>query len=280
MKASWATGLAIGVGGTLALGPLVAEALTLPRWEVGVGVAALNLPDYRGSDERRGFVSPLPYLVYRGDTFKADREGARVELFGSSDVHLDFYLGGNLPVSSSRNQARQGMPGMKGALDLGPALDIRLTEWPDEKLVVKLRLPVSYGFTLGKPGQSLGWQTSPTLNLYTRDFMGWGGWGSSLKTGPLFGSHQRHAYYYDVQEAYATADRPAYKSSGGYSGWQLGAAVNKRFERFSLGAFLRYDNLSGAAFHDSPLVKTRHYAMGGVALIWVLGESAERVKLD
>ncbi len=280
MKRVFQTGMSIVAGGVLAVASMGAQALSLPRWELGLGAASLNLPDYRGSDERRGFVSPVPYLIYRGDTFKADREGTRFELFEGGQAHLDFYIGGSLPVSGQRNQARAGMPGLKGALDLGPALDIRLSAMPDEKMVLKLRLPLSYGFTLGKSAQSLGWQTSPTLNLYTRDFMGWGGWGSSLKTGPIYGTQQRHAHYYDVPEAYATAERPAYRSSGGYSGWQLGASVNKRFERFVVAGFVRYDNLSGAAFRDSPLVKTRHYAMGGVALIWVMGESAERVELD
>ena len=48
-----------------------------PLWELGVGVAGLRLPDYRGSDQSRGYVLPLPYIVYRGTWLKADRDGAR-----------------------------------------------------------------------------------------------------------------------------------------------------------------------------------------------------------
>jgi hypothetical protein len=47
----------------------------LPLWEAGVGVAGLSIPDYRGSDERHGYLLPLPYLVYRGDILRMDRKG-------------------------------------------------------------------------------------------------------------------------------------------------------------------------------------------------------------
>ena len=52
-----------------------------PLWEAGLGVGALSFPDYRGSDERQLYPVPVPYFVYRGDFFKADRDGVRGELF-------------------------------------------------------------------------------------------------------------------------------------------------------------------------------------------------------
>ncbi len=269
--------LGVGVGG---VGIRPAAAVELPRWEFGLGAGLVSVPDYRGSDERRRFTVPTPYIVYRGDTIKADREGTRAQLLGSGNVHLDLYLGGSLPVSSSRNKARAGMPGLKGGLDIGPALDIRLSESEDQRVLVKLRVPFSYGFTLAKPRQGLGWQSSPTLNIYTRDAFGLAGWGANVQTGPVFATRQRNAHYYDVPEAYATDTRPAYRSSGGYSGWQVGLSFSKRFERFWVGTFARYDNLSRTAFNDSPLMRTHQYLIGGVALIWVLGESSERVNVD
>lgn len=36
-----------------------------PLWELGIGMSALYLPDYRGSDEAGIFVIPFPYVVYR-----------------------------------------------------------------------------------------------------------------------------------------------------------------------------------------------------------------------
>ena len=47
-----------------------------PLWEFGLGVGGLNVPDYRGSDERRSILFPIPYFVYRGDRLFVDRRGA------------------------------------------------------------------------------------------------------------------------------------------------------------------------------------------------------------
>jgi hypothetical protein len=43
-----------------------------PLWEIGAGMAFLQMPDYRGSDESRFYPLPYPHVVYRGDFFKVD----------------------------------------------------------------------------------------------------------------------------------------------------------------------------------------------------------------
>ena len=43
---------------------------------------------------------------------------------------------------------------------------------------------------------------------------------------------------------------------------------------------MRYDNLSGATFENSPLVRQKDYVAGGIAISWILGESSTRVKVD
>jgi hypothetical protein len=57
-------------------------------------------------------------------------------------------------------------------------------------------------------------------------------------------------------------------------------ALSKRYPKFWVGGFARYDTLRGAAFEESPLVTSRHYAAGGIAISWILGESRERVATD
>jgi hypothetical protein len=44
-----------------------------------------------------------------------------------------------------------------------------------------------------------------------------------------------------------------------------------------MGGFIRYDNLSGAAFDDSPLLETRHSVMGGFAVAWIFKKSSRTV---
>jgi len=259
---------------------LNAAAEERPRWELGVGFGGVSVPDYRGSDERRHYAIPFPYVVYRGDVLKADREGARAELLGSKDFHLDFNMGVSPPVSNQKNQARAGMPSRPAAIELGPALDATLYRSPDDLLKLKFRLPFSYGVTLGSSVGTNGWQTAPKLVMDIRNVLSVEGLTLGLQAGAVFGSRQRFAYYYDVAPQYATADRPTYRANGGYGGMLTMATLGKRFDRFWVGGFARYDNLAGAEFADSPLVKTRHYAVFGLAAAWVIGQSSEMVKVD
>jgi MipA family protein len=83
-----------------------------------------------------------------------------------------------------------------------------------------------------------------------------------------------------VSAADARADRPAYVAEGGFGGMQYLVGVSRRYRSHWVGAFLRYDRLSGARFADSPLVRERHYVAGGFAVSWILGESSTRVVVD
>lgn len=266
------------VAGLLASQPAWAE--LRPRWELGLGIGSAQVPDYRGSDEHGHYTLPFPYLVYRGDVIKADRDGARAQVLGLDGLHLDLNLGLSNPVSSSGNRARAGMPERPTAVEIGPSLDARLYLSEDERVRVRFRVPLSYGITLGSKWGGNGWQTAPRLALDVRDVLGAKGYNWSVQAGPLFASRQRHAWFYDVAPAYATPDRPAYRAKGGYGGMSLTTGLSTRIQRVWVGGFVRYDNLAGAAFADSPLVKTRHYTAFGVAASWVIAQSQEMVDVD
>jgi outer membrane protein len=257
-----------------------AQAEQKPLWELGLGAGVLSVPDYRGSDESHAYLLPLPYVVDRGSVFKADREGARAEFFDNDTLRLTMTLNASVPVNSRRNAARQGMPNLNGSVEFGPAADVHLYLSPDERVHVKLRVPVSYGLTFGNGVGSNGWQTDPHINLDLRDVAGFTGWNLGLLTGPIYGSRRRHAYFYDVAPAYATPDRPAYVAHGGYGGTQFMTSLSKRFDRYWVGAFVRYDSLQGAAFADSPLVRSKSYLAAGIGVSWVLGQSSDMVTLE
>ena len=81
------------------------------------------------------------------------------------------------------------------------------------------------------------------------------GWNLGLFASPAYGDARIHRYFYSVAPAYATPSRPAYDAQAGYNGMEFLAAVSKRFPRFWVGGFVRYDTLAGATFVDSPLVR-------------------------
>lgn len=251
-----------------------------PLWEAGIGVGTVSFPAYRGSDQRQTFVLPTPYFVYRGEFLKADREGVRAELFDSDRVDLTISGALSPPATSDEIRVRAGMPDLRANFEVGPQLNVTLWQTENRNRQLKLLLPVRAAYTLERNPQSLGWVVHPKLNLDLAELSALPGWNVGLQAGPLFGDRKQHRYFYGVDAAYATAERPAYTASGGFAGMQYLIGVSKRYPRHWVGAFVRYDNLNGASFADSPLVRERSYYAAGLAISWILGESSQRVVVD
>lgn len=249
-----------------------------PLWELGAGISALSLPDYRGSDQASVYAIPFPYLIYRGEFLKADRHGIRGTFFGTDRIELNLSLGASLPVNSDDNRARQGMPDLEPMVELGPSLDLNLWRTADRRTRLDLRLPVRTAVTVKGGMDDIGWVFSPRLNLDITDVAGLAGWNMGLLAGPMYGSERNHDYFYTVAPQYATADRPAFDAKGGYAGSQFMMTASKRYPKYWLGAFVRWDSLEGAVFADSPLVKSDDYFAAGVGIAWILGESSTRVE--
>jgi outer membrane scaffolding protein for murein synthesis (MipA/OmpV family) len=276
--------LSIVPAATLSLAGLlaqpVAHAASRPLWEIGAGLSVLSLPDYRGSSVTSVHVLPVPYLVYRGEYLKADQGGLRGLLFDSEWLELNLSLNGTLPTNSGDNPARQGMDELKPTGELGPTADFHLWRSADRKTKLDFRLPVRTSITVESEPKQIGWLFSPNLILDVRDPTGLAGWNLSLQAGPYFNDSEYNAYFYSVSAAEATADRPAYAASGGYSGSQAMFILTKRFPRYWVGGFIRYDLLTGAVIEDSPLVERNHALSAGIAASWVFGKSSRRVEVD
>lgn len=242
-----------------------------PLWEAGIGLAALQLPHYRGSDQSRAWLLPLPYFVYRGDIIKADREGARARLVDAERFVLDFSLAASAPTDSRDNQARRGMPDLAPTLEFGPNMSLLLGRGPQWK--VELRAPLRGAVTLQSKPELIGWIATPNLNLDLK----LGGWNFGVFGGPVLASRGHNGTFYDVAPAYATPTRPIYRAAGGAAGWQLTSGVSRRFGDLWVGAFVKADTLAGAGFVDSPLVRQRQTVAFGVALSWIFAASDRRV---
>ena len=269
--------LAVAVALLAACPASPARAELLPQWEFGVGATAFTLPDYRGSDERRGYLWPLPFLIYRGDKVRVDRQGMRGIFFESDRVQLDFSLYGTPPVDSSKNHARQGMPDLDPTLEIGPLVNITLYRDRPAQDQLDLRLPVRYVVATDFPhAHGAGWVFNPTLALNTRPDLR-GRWNLGVTSGPIFASGKYHQYYYGVDPQFATPERPAYSARGGYSGWMGLVSLSRRYGKLWVGGFARYDSLSGAAFEESPLVRRNFSWMAGIAGAWIFAESDRKV---
>lgn len=257
--------------------PLCAE--QLPLWELGAGAAAISFPDYRGSDERTNYLLPLPYFVYRGEFLKADRQRVRGLFFKSNRAELDVSISGSVPVKSDNNRARRGMPDLDPSLEIGPSLNLKLYDSADTNHTLELRLPLRA--VLASDFHYVKYQGlvfHPQLNLDNRNFLGYHGLNLGLAVGPFFASQRYHQFVYGVDPAFATPERPAYRGRGGYGGTQFIAALSKRFPSYWVGSFIKYDNMTGAAFDDSPLTKSKNGFTAGIGISWVFSESKTRVE--
>ncbi len=259
----------------------IAQAELLPLWEGGIGLAVVDFPDYRGADERTTYAVPLPYVVYRGDKFRIDREGLRGLFFHSDRVELDVSANASIPVRSDNNQARAGMSDLDPTVEIGPTLNVTLHERADKRSKLQLRLPVraviATNFTRAR---GAGFVFQPQLDLSVHDLTPISGWRFGVSAGPLFADRRYHDYYYGVDPAFATPQRPAYRASAGYSGSQLTLSTSRRFPRFWVGAFARFDWLKGAVFSDSPLVRQERAFAAGIAVSYVFARSSTLVEDD
>jgi outer membrane protein len=252
-----------------------------PEWEFGLGPTGLTLPDYRGSDESRGYLLPFPYLIYRGERFRVDRQGVRGIFFESDRIEINLSVNATPPVDSDDNRARQGMPHLDPTIEIGPRVDVRLMSDRVEEWALEFRVPVRAAIATDlSHTKGVGFVLSPHLSLTVRPTIGGAKWNLGAQAGPLFATREYHEYFYGVGQDVATPERPVYQASSGHSGAYALVSLSRRFPRFWLGAFARYDALKNAVFEDSPLVRRDYAFMAGIALAWVFAESSKKVEID
>jgi outer membrane scaffolding protein for murein synthesis (MipA/OmpV family) len=249
-----------------------------PLWEIGVGLVLLQMPDYRGSDEDRLYLLPYPYAVYRGDIFKIDENHITGQIFKTDKVLLDVSIFGSVPVNSSNNSARAGMPDLDPTFELGPALKIKLWSEKEYRSKLELILPLRAFFSTDFSSvRHEGWVFSPRINFVKNDLIPEIGLNLGISAGPMFADSGYHAYFYTVESEYAKTTRPSYSAGSGYSGSTLTIGLSKAYKQFIFHAFVGADFLQGASFEDSSLVKRKTSIMSGFNVSWIFFKSAETV---
>lgn len=257
----------------------LAYAEQLPLWEAGAGVAGIDFPQYRGSDERSTYALPVPYAIYRGDILKVDRQRMRGLFFHNDHVELDVSVNGSVPVKD--NAARRGMPDLDPTLELGPTLNFRLYESKSNEARLELRLPVrSVSATDFSYMHDVGWMFQPKLNLDLDHVLNKNGWGAGMSLGSIFTDRRYNQYFYGVEPRYVRPDRPAYAAGSGYAGSQFVISLSRRLPKMWISGFVKWDTLRGAVFKASPLVKSEEGVTAGFVISWVLSESTTRVEYD
>jgi MipA family protein len=241
-------------------------------WELGAGVTTLTTALYPGSSENSSFIIPLPFLRIKSDNFEVD-DGVRGFLFESPDYRLNISAGFGIPVDSEDSTAREGMPDLNTVLQLGPSLEIIFSGGRRKPHEFRLELPLRAAIATDiSSTENVGWIFEPRLSYETlRPFKT--GWAYQVRSGLRYAAKNYNAYYYDVPVEYATPQRSAYQADAGYGGAFLDLMGNWRQDDLIYFAFMRYQNLSGSTFVNSPLVEDTNYFSFGLGMMWIFTDS-------
>lgn len=261
---------------------IVLEEDMRPVWEAGVFAAAFKTPEYPAANQTQTRVIPAPYFIYRGETLRiGDGAIARAVAVDKSWYELDLSLAASFNANSDDNVARMGMPDLDFIFELGPQLRLRLSqfEFVDHgRGQLFLNLQVRGAFSSDFSGiNQRGYVFQPQFSYQQR------GWLSdktalSVRISPTWASEKLHDYFYQVNQDFVTAERPAYAAKGGYMGTNLGISMSfnatediRIFVTGNLGLH------SGAANENSPLFKDPNTYSIGAGLVWRLYESVQQV---
>jgi MipA family protein len=258
--------------------PSVAISQEKPLWELGAGMILLQLPDYVGADRNRLYLLPYPYFIYRGDILDIDKDRVPGRLFKSKRGIFEFSFFGQPPVSSSDNEARQGMPDLDTTFEVGPSSTITLLEGRQRKDALKLFLPMRAVFSTDFTSlRHQGWVFSPRLFFEAKDLFDSPGFEFAVSAGPTFADSAYHSFYYSVEPEFATPSRPGYSAGGGYSWTALTLSLSKPYKDLIFTAFVSMNLLPGSVIEESPLVKKNYAFMSGLMMSWIFMKSTKTV---
>jgi len=254
-----------------------------PLWELGLFNGMARLPHYRGSDEYKLYALPLPYLIYRGKIIQSDKYGIKGIFFKTKHLESSLSFYGNPPVGGD-NRARKGMPDLDALFEIGPAIKwfFKDRESPDSLyLLIALRGVSSVNFDSGIDLAYQGLHGGVNLIYSNRSLFAQNNLEFDLNVGIDFADYDFNSYFYDVSSNYVLPERGYYESDGGYAGFSVSASLQKKItQSLSLGGYSRWDNIDGAVFDDSPLVKQKNNFVIGCALIWKIAESKRSAGSD
>lgn len=259
-----------------ALPAAASAAPELPLWEVGVLGGVATTPAYPGSSDRstRGLV--LPFLIYRGEIFRADQSGIGARLLRSDRVELDVGLAASLPADSDEVEARQGMSDLGMLLEMGPRLKVRLFN-PTPSSKVRLDLPLRAVIEARGGVRGQGWTFEPKVVYEARGEKE--DWTFDANVGMVIGNRKINRYFYEVAPQFATVDRPAYEADSGLILVRTGASASRMIgPDLRLFGFVRYESYANAANRDSPLMKQSTGASAGFGFAWTIKRSAQMAR--
>lgn len=223
-----------------------------PLWEVGAVAGGVSQLAYPGADQQVRRVAALPYVLYRGEFVRADRDTAGLRAIRTDDFELDVSFAGSFGASSDKIEARRGMPDLGTLIEFGPRMRWKLGDGPGGGQW-RFDLPLRGVFDISDHAAHRGMTLEPEV-FFRRESPT--GWTYAMRFGVILADQRLSSTFYEVAPRYATADRPAYEAKPGLVSWRVGTTLSRKLgPDWRIFGFARVDHLAGAANRDSPLVR-------------------------
>ena len=235
-----------------------------PKIELGLGVATLYYPNYIGSSTYNLLSTPIPFVRYRGDYFKIDKDGLTGKLFGINDLKIELSVSGSLPASSEKGSARDGMPD----LDLTGEVGFQFVYNIYEKGVSQLEFELPLRGVLSTDFTSISYRglvSNPQLK-YSLNYTHFE-W--TIRSGVILGDEDYNSYYYSVDKEYVTPLRKEYRAEAGFNGFKNRVGMTYQKGSWWAGAFISYISLNGTVIDNSPLVETKKALYTGASIAYI-----------
>lgn len=250
LTASWCVALSLPLS---ALAQSVGEGEgRKPLWEVGVVGGGVSQVAYPGADQQVRRAAIAPFVIYRGEFLRADRDTAGLRAIRTDDFELDVSFAGAFGASSDKVEARRGMPDLGTLIEFGPRLRWKLGDGPGGGQW-RFDLPLRGVFDISDRAAHRGMTLEPEV-FFRRESTT--GWTYAMRFGLIVADQRLADTFYEVAPRYATADRPAYEAKPGLVSWRVGTTLSRKLgPDWRVFGFARLDHLAGAANRDSPLVR-------------------------
>ncbi len=202
-----------------------------PQSKIEVGVALLNfyLPDYPGADETSYRILPVPHFVYRGDIFRADRDGGyRGRFFNFERYEFDVSGSGAFPTSSSHSDARVGMDALDWLGEIGPRFKYHIIP-KNPAMKLDFELPLRYVFSTDfRHWNQRGYTVTPELSFRHMSLLPIKGFVGASLSG-VWATEKLMDYFYEVPPKFVAVERPTYNAKAGFLNWGVDIAYIRPF---------------------------------------------------
>lgn len=243
-----------------------------PLWELGALGLLVSQQAYPGADQQVQRQLVLPYLTYRGQVVRAERDNAGLRALKAGNLELDLGVSAALGSNAGTVEARRGMADLGTLVELGPRL--RWTfHLADDGSRWRLDLPLRGVVSLSDGLAHRGMAFEPEIKW--QGLLA-GGWFVNTGVSVVLGDRRLASTYYGVPAGQATLSRPAYAAQSGLISTRLSVAAGRRIApQWNAFVYGRIDSVEGAANQNSPLVRQTTGATVGVGVAYVWKQSAE-----